>query len=118
MTEVIYTTDANTTAFTVSGHSNAPRINGADLCCCSVSTLVFTLMKALSKENLPGYHHSFSKGLCSVTFNSCADVPCKAHSIIDTIMNGFELLRQTYPDYIKITINETPIKERRNNHDQ
>ena len=102
MTEVIYEQDCTCTELTLFGHCNAGRINGMDLCCCSVSMLVFTMLESLKSLKLQGFRHSYGGGWCHVKFANKGRDYKKAECIIGTIMNGFGLLQKKYPENVKI----------------
>lgn len=102
MTQIRLQTEGNNTELTVMGHCNAGRINGFDLCCCAVSILVYTLLETLSKLNLKAYKGSYGGGWCYITFSNKSKEFEKAKGAIETIMNGFDLLKKSYPSSIYI----------------
>lgn len=103
MTEITLTTNEKTTQIVISGHSSTKRVNDIDLCCCSVSTLAFTLLKTLEKLKLQNLRYTFFKGYCAMSFEKDEENAFKALAAIDTVMNGFALLKESYPQNIKIT---------------
>ena len=102
MTSVIYESFKNETSLCIMGHCNAGRINGMDLCCCAVSMLIFTMLDSLKRLKLRKYRYSYGGGWCHVTFQNRGGNFKKAQTIIETIMNGFELLEKKYPQKVKV----------------
>lgn len=111
MTEVIYEKQKSFTELTVFGHCNAGRINGFDLCCCAVSMLIFTMLDTLGKLRLKGYRHSYGGGWCHVKFSGISPDIKKAKTVVETIMNGFELLEKRYPSSVKLVTKDEVNKD-------
>lgn len=88
------------TTISIKGHANsAPK--GKDLVCAGASTLAFTLIAALQEGEarfrpVLSQHEGDLKIECSPT-RACED-ECRA--IMDTIMTGFEVLADEYPDNV------------------
>lgn len=102
MTEIRLTNENEKTELTIMGHCNAGRINGFDLCCCAVSMLVHTLLKSLKKLNLCDFEGRYGGGWCYVGFSDNSPNFSKAKIIIETIMNGFYMLEESYPSNVRI----------------
>lgn len=102
MTSISFKSDRQKTTVTVLGHCNSKRVNGIDLCCCAVSVLCTTLAQSLLKLNLPGFSYTLEKGYCTLCFETDKAKSQKASTVIDTVMNGFYLLKGTYPHNISI----------------
>ncbi len=111
MTEIIYEKDSAATELTLFGHCNAGRINGMDLCCCGVSMLVFTMLDTLRKLSPPQLRHSYGGGWCHVRFLNKGIAGKKAIDVVNTIMNGFELLERKYPSNVKVILKERQVTE-------
>ena len=109
MTEIIYEKGGQNTELTLFGHCNAGRVNGMDLCCCGVSMLVFTMLKSLKELGLKDFRHSYGGGWCHIRFKNKGKNFVKAKWVMDTIMNGFELLEQKYPSNVKIITKESEV---------
>lgn len=106
MTQIERCSGSSFSELTVLGHCNAGKINGMDLCCCAVSMLVFTIMEALSKMNLKNLKSEYRGGWCHIRYDNNSRDSKKAHTAMDTIMGGFELLQKSYPSNITITKKE------------
>ena len=102
MTEIHFKHDTAQTDVLGLGHCNAGRGNGNDLCCCAVSTLVYTLLEALSRLNLKSYKGKYGGGWCHIGFSAKSPDIKRASECIKTVFAGFELLQQNYPSSIKI----------------
>lgn len=103
MTEIYLKQNKTETQLAILGHCNAGRINGMDPCCCAVSMLVHTLLETLGKLNLKNYKGKCGGGWCSVRFWNRGRDARKAKLALDTVMNGFRLLSQAYPQNVRIT---------------
>ena len=104
MTQICFETTKDTTDITIMGHCNAGKINGSDLCCCAVSMLVFTLMDSLKKLKLDGFTSGYGGGWCHVRFDNCSKNLADANTVIQTVLNGFHLLKGRFPSNIDINI--------------
>lgn len=103
MTNIELSLNPRCTKINIHGHSRGKRTNGIDLCCCSVSTLCYTLTKPLLNLNLPQFSYILQKGECSLSFANRGPDVCRAFAAIETVMNGFKLLKETYPQNINLT---------------
>ncbi len=110
MTEIVYEKNPDITEVTVFGHCNAGRINGMDLCCCAVSMLVFTMLDTLRKLRLNDFRHSYGGGWCHVRFKNTGSDYKKAKYTLETVMNGFNLLKKRYPSNISIIEKGSEVK--------
>ena len=106
MTEVCMESTPEIVEITVLGHCNAGRINGMDLCCCAVSTLVYTLMESLSRMKLSDFKRSYGGGWCHIRFGKKSKDFSEAMIAANTIMNGFNLLEKSYPTSVNIVKEE------------
>ncbi len=102
MTDICLERDRKSTSVSILGHCNAGRINGYDLCCCAVSMLSFTLMDSLKRLNLKDFDYSYGGGTCHIKFKNRGRNLKKALLVIETVMNGFELLKNKYPENINL----------------
>ena len=109
MTEIVYEKDKEFLEICVFGHCNAGRINGMDLCCCGVSMLVYTMLDSLRKLNLKKFRHSYGGGWCHVKFSLAGEDSDKGKCIIETILNGFSLLKKRYPGNVNVIIKENEV---------
>ena len=105
MTEIRVIQQGEKSEITIMGHCNAGRINGFDLCCCAVSMLTHTLLKSLKKLDLPDFEGRYGGGWCYVSFGTNTPKYEKAETIIETVMNGFGMLADSYPANVKIYSN-------------
>lgn len=80
---------------TVTGHAGAGP-EGHDLVCAGASTLVLTVIGALTVNGIK-YHSDIRDGYAEVR---CID-PAAA-SVYNTVMCGFETLRTMYPELIDV----------------
>jgi len=108
MTQFNIDRTADTTDITVMGHCNAGRINGSDLCCCAVSMLVFTLMDSLKRLNLKNFSSGYGVGWCHIRFDNSGENTGKAQTVIQTVTNGFYLLKGRFPSSIDMNIQGKP----------
>lgn len=106
MTEIILENTNTETSLCVMGHCNAGRINGMDLCCCAVSMLVFTMLQSLKKLKPCGFRYSYGGGWCHVNYIKTGREHSEANTVINTIMNGFDLLEKRYPNNVKVYLKE------------
>lgn len=102
MTEIRLEHFPEKTELTIMGHCNAGRINGFDLCCCAVSMLTHTLLKSLKNLGLNDFEGRYGGGWCYIGFSDKSEKNQKANIIIETIMNGFSMLEESYPANVKI----------------
>lgn len=104
MTQINYEKTKDLIDITIMGHCNAGRINGHDLCCCAVSMLVFTLMDSLKKLNLKNFSSGYGGGWCHIRFDKSSENLSEAETVIQTVINGFRLLKGRFPSNIDINI--------------
>lgn len=83
------------TAMTVQGHANAAP-KGADLVCCAVSMLVYTLAAGIGGEK--DARISLSPGRARI---SCAPTR-ETRAVFTCIGKGLALLAAEYPQYIRV----------------
>ncbi len=102
MTDIRLERKQNETSISIMGHCNAGRINGYDLCCCAVSMLSFTLMDSLKRLDLKGFSYSYGGGCCHIKFKNRGKNKKRAYMALETVMNGFELLKRKYPENINL----------------
>ncbi|MBQ8525409.1 MAG: ribosomal-processing cysteine protease Prp [Clostridia bacterium] len=102
MTEITYTRYPKA-CLTINGHSDAVRTNGHDLCCAAVSMLVCTFMKRLEDLNLKDKAIYCGDGYARGEFTPRGKEARRGLEAIDTILTGFRLLREQYPENIIIT---------------
>ena len=104
MTQITLETTNEITDITVMGHCNAGRVNGYDLCCCAVSMLVFTLMDSLKRLELDKFSSGYGGGWCHIRFDNRSKNSAAARIVIETVTNGFRLLKGRFPSSIDINI--------------
>lgn len=95
--------------FRITGHSNAERVNDYDLVCCSCSILLYTLIEELSVHDMILNIEEVEQALAdSIESHKLPDIKIlirdsENHSdILETVLNGYKLLEQNYPDNVKI----------------
>lgn len=102
MTEIKYTRYPKV-SLSVEGHCMAKRDNGIDLCCAAVSMLVCTLLQRVEELPLSSKALYCSDGYARVEFDCRGRNSRQGIEALNTILTGFRLLRDKYPDNIKIT---------------
>lgn len=105
MTSVFYREYYDNVLITIEGHSGYS-FNGTDIVCAGVSTLVYTLLNTILDEEAHGNikllrNFVADGGLCLEIqkFNFSKE---RIDGIIGTIMTGFYMLEENYPDYVRI----------------
>lgn len=97
--------------FKVTGHANAERVNDYDLVCCASSVLLYTLIEELSVHDMILNKEEIEQALIDSIDNH--QVPnikilirdSENHSdILETIIGGYKLLEENYPENVKIKI--------------
>lgn len=87
---------------TVSGHAGAANKKGVDLCCAAASMLSFTLMQTIADMSLHDKKICYADGYAHIEFKNT--VSCRnALTAVKTILTGFRLLRDEYPNNVAIT---------------
>ena len=80
---------------------------GKDIVCAGVSTLFFTMKNALSMlTSFKGKEYEPDRGLAFLTWDD-KEMNHDAALIIETFLVGIRLIREAYPDYVKLEIIET-----------
>lgn len=87
---------------TVSGHAGAANKFGVDLCCAAASMLSFTLMQTIADMPLSDKKICYADGYAHIGFKNT--VACRnAIAAVKTIITGFRLLKNEYPQNVTIT---------------
>lgn len=88
----------------IKGHAGYS--SGNDIVCAAVSVLSFTLMQTLEKErkagNLKFLKYDYRSGFVSVEALPSRRFKGRFKAILSTIVSGFELLADRYPDNVKL----------------
>ena len=79
---------------------------GKDVLCSAISVLCYTLGAYLSRASTEGkicsYQSSFAPGEVHLSFELCDSYPHNiALHVVNAILDGFALLEESFPDYIK-----------------
>lgn len=101
MTKITYTRYP-TASLTVDGHCEAERTNGNDLCCAAVSMLVCTFLQRLEETKLKCKSVYVSDGYARGEFSVQGKNGFRALETLDTVLAGFRLLKEQYPENITI----------------
>lgn len=86
----------------VSGHANYAE-EGKDIVCAAVSMLFYTLAASLD-EKICTCEKTIDKGSSTIKCIPQEKYVQNIALIFWTIMNGFELLAESYQDHVKLTI--------------
>lgn len=81
------------------GHADGAGELGENLVCCSVSTLMYTLVEAARAMDIP-YSCIENTGFMDVTFTPRPARAEKADIIFKTIISGLVALASQYPEFI------------------
>lgn len=96
----------------ISGHAGAKRQNGIDVCCAAESMLAFTLAKTLNGMKLPRLNTVIHDGYMRISFGLLSVKTVVALATVYTVLNGFTLLHQKYPQNVCIKkVKEAQINE-------
>lgn len=87
----------------IDGHCNAPRTNGYDLCCAAVSMLACTFMQRMEDMPLKDKFVYCEEGYVHGEFSARGKKGRAGLEMLDTLLTGFRLLKDEYPDCIMIT---------------
>ena len=96
MTEVFYKHEKGVHAFSCKGHANYD-LHGKDIVCAAISILCSSLI--LSVQQL-GHDVYGEDG--SIEFVIDENDTKELQTIFKTVMNGFDLLTEQYPNHVKI----------------
>lgn len=104
MIRVVYEKTKSKREITISGHANYDEV-GKDIVCSAISTLFYTLARALSdvSDEFESFMVNDTKGgyvLCVGDISENTDV------IIDTIINGIKMVADDYPENVKFYMSE------------
>lgn len=102
MTQITYTRHPKV-SLTADGHCNAPRQSGHDLCCAAVSMLISTFVEHIDNLKVADKVIYLGDGYAHAEFTPRGKNGIRGMEALNTILTGFMLLREKYPDYIKIT---------------
>ena len=86
-------------AFDITGHAHGGS-PGEDVICAGVSTLALTLASALAHVGAPGLDATLNSGMAHI---SCRETKA-TRPIIQTVMRGFDIIADSYPDNVGITM--------------
>lgn len=91
--------------FTVEGHAEHGA-RGHDVVCAAASVLAFTLYRAVKLLDEEGeisvFNHSISKGNAEFDFTVKEDALGKAVSVVDSIVEGYLLLEENFPECVQV----------------
>lgn len=96
MTKVFYKHEKSMHKFSCKGHANYD-LAGKDIVCAAISILCSSLI--LSVQQL-GYDVYGEDGNIEFTIDGYDTIELR--TIFKTVMNGFDLLAEQYPDHVKI----------------
>lgn len=95
MTSIEYSINKNTIELTASGHAGFDEI-GKDIVCSAISILIQTLVAEMGNV-ADSYDFEMRGGYAWVK----AEGDIVVH-VLDTIITGFRLLEENYPEYIEV----------------
>lgn len=87
----------------VMGHAGYGE-KGKDIVCAGVSTLVFTFIKMLEKneKDIEGYEYKSGDGIMKISFSYVNRERLK--HVISTIICGFSMMSESYPDNVSLSL--------------
>ncbi|SDY86549.1 ribosomal-processing cysteine protease Prp [Tindallia californiensis] len=93
--------------YTVDGHANADK-HGKDIVCAAISVLAQTMIlgvhRILSAE--PEWKSESGELICILPDNISIENRKQINALLETMVLGFDNIRQQYPDLIKIYTKE------------
>ncbi len=90
-------------SITIEGHACAQRnSNGNDLCCAAESMLACTLVDTVKKLPLTHRYIYVTDGYVYVNFGIVNLAGIWAMAALRTVINGYELLSERYPDNVSV----------------
>ena len=106
MTRILFEQRGASISVMILGHAGYAPL-GKDLVCAGVSTLAFTLVQSLRREedagNLCDLQVSILPGRVSASFQIAeTTLTGSLCCTLQTIQEGFSLLAQRYPDYVRL----------------
>lgn len=109
MTTIEYTSDDNKVSIIIDGHADY-NPGGEDIVCSALSILTCTLMNALldleDRCIIFNYGHTDTDdaGHAEIRYQYLDCDLKEVSSVVDTILLGYELLSNTYPDNVQLKI--------------
>lgn len=100
MTEISYKCDGNLHHITIDGHAGFST-SGMDIVCSAVSILTYTLMENIAQLDIDS-ETDIKEGHVSITVLVPDNLNEKLETLFNTILIGYELLEQSYPDYVRV----------------
>ncbi len=105
MTKVCFREYYDNLLITVEGHSNSSCV-GTDIVCAGISTLVYTFINAILDEEASGNVKLIRKfmgdGAVCFEIRRFSFSKERIDGIVSTVMTGFYMLEENYPDYVRI----------------
>lgn len=105
MTKVCFREYYDNLLITVEGHSGYSH-TGEDVVCAGISTLAYTFLNTILDEeahgNLKLIRNFVGDGIICLEIQRFKFSNERIDGIIGTVMTGFYMLEENYPDYIKI----------------
>ena len=90
-------------SITIEGHACAERTaGGSDLCCAAESMLACTLVDTVKKLPLPHRYIYVTEGYVYVSFGIFGIAGLAALAALMTVVNGYKLLTERYPDNVSV----------------
>ena len=90
-------------SISIEGHACAERTAaGSDLCCAAESMLACTLVETVKKLPLPHRYIYVADGYVYVSFGIIGISGIAAMAALMTIVNGYGLLAERYPDNVSL----------------
>lgn len=105
MTRVCFREYYDNLLIMIEGHSGFS-VAGTDVVCAGISTLCYTLLNAVKDEEASGNLKLIRSFVCDGAM--CLEIERfsfskeRVDSIVSTIMTGFYMLEETYPQYVRV----------------
>ncbi len=100
MTKVMLEKNKLKALFIISGHCDAKRVKGYDLCCCAASMMCGLLEDYLTRKNLKNLKIKKDDGYFCASFDRCGISAVKAVEVLEAVFGGYQLLEDIYPSNI------------------
>ena len=84
----------------IEGHANYN--DGIDIVCSAVSTLSFTLMCAIENKDVDLKNCTYNSGDVHIYIKPTKENQSEIDTIVETIMLGFAMLEEKYPDNVTL----------------
>lgn len=105
MTKILFREYYGRTLIVIEGHSGLSE-TGSDIVCAGISTLAFTLTNSVldeeSHERLKLFRNVIRDGYVCLEFEAFEHAMERISGMVDTVVTGFLMLEEMYPEYVKM----------------